>query len=125
MFPHPCGPEFERQVAAGADPRFVVPDEYVVVRGGTKPMPKPGTEFSCFTGPDLEAAGCAIQHGQIRMTTAGAIRAAGGKVSWLPDLSPRGIMNLQHVHVTESGASTFSELMPNPIPRRSRIDGGK
>ena len=28
MFPHACGDELERAIAAGADPKAVVPDEY-------------------------------------------------------------------------------------------------
>ncbi len=122
MFPHPCGDELERAVAAGADPKAVVPDEYVVVRGGTKPVPDPGEMFSCSVGPTLEAAGCAVPYNQMRATTAGAIRAAGGVVEWLPELSPRDNMNKQHVHVTEGGPTTFGEPQRNPVPKANRID---
>jgi hypothetical protein len=124
VFPHPCGDQFERAVAAGADPKAVIPDDYVVVRGGTKPIPPPGTEFSTSVGPTLEAAGSGVQHGQLRATTAGAIRAAGGVVEWVPQPSPRGTMNNQHAHVTEAGPTVFSELVPNPVPRKQRIDQG-
>jgi hypothetical protein len=125
MFPHPCGAEFERLVAAGGDPRSVVPDEYVVARGGTKPIPPPGSMFSAVAGPSLEAAGCAVPHGQIRVTTAGIIRATGGVVAWFADSSPHGTMNLQHVHVTEVGPTVFGDPQPNPVPRKQRIDEGK
>ena len=124
-FPHECGDEFQRLVAAGADPAAVVPDDYVIVRGGTKPVPSAGVEFSCAAGPTMDAAGSAVQHGQVRATTAGAIRAAGGSVIWLPEFSPRGTMNLQHVNVVEPAAATFSEPIPNPTARRERIDEGK
>lgn len=125
MFPHPCGDQLEAAVAAGADPAAVVPDEYVVVRGGTKPIPPAGTTFSTSVGPTLDAAGCGVQHGQVRVTTAGAIRAAGGRVEWCPEFSPRGTMNRQHAHVTEAGPSVFPEPVPNPVPRKQRVDEGK
>lgn len=124
-FPHPCGEDLRQKVAAGADPATVVPDEYAVVRGGTKPLPAVGATFSATTGPTVPDAGCAVPHGQLRVTTAGCIRAAGGSVVWVPEFSPRGTMNLQHVHVTEGGASTFSDLVPNPVGRTDRIDEGK
>jgi len=121
MFPHPCGDQLERAVAAGADPLTVVPGDYVVVRGGTKPMPPPGTPFSASVGPTVDAAACAVPHGQLRATAAGAIRAAGGSVVWVPQPSPKSMMNNQHVHVTEGGPSLFSALVPNPVPGPRRI----
>lgn len=120
MFPHPCGDQFEHAVANGADPRAVVPDDYVVVRGGTKPLPT-GEAFSCSVGPTLDAAGCAVPYNQIRATTAGAIRAAGGTVEWLAERTPRGTINKQHVHVTETGPTGFGGLQPNPVPKSGRI----
>ena len=97
MFPHACGVDLERAVRNGADPAQVVPDDYVVVRGGTKPLPPAGEEFSGFVGPEVAAAGCALPHAQIRVSSAGAIRAAGGRVTWVPEFSPHGTLNLQHV----------------------------
>lgn len=125
MFPHPCGEQFEKAVAGGADPTTVVPDGYVVVRGGTKPAPPPGETFSCVTGPTLDAAACAVPYNQVRATTAGAIRAAGGMVEWAPEFSQRGTMNKQHVHVTEAGPTVLPDPQPNPVPKAARIDGGK
>jgi hypothetical protein len=122
MFPHPCGPEFERQVAAGADPRFVVPDEFVVVKGGTTPLPTGGV-ISGSVGPTLESASCAVPHGQLRWTTVAAVRAAGGVVWWEPELSRYHTVNLQHVNMMQFDPSVFSELIPNPVPRVDRIDG--
>lgn len=124
-FPHPCGEHLRQAVASGADPATVVPDDFVVVRGGTKPLPPAATPFSAAVGPSVADAGCALPHGQLRVTTAGAVRAAGGEVVWVPEYSPRGTMNLQHVHVTEGPASTFSELTVNPVGRKDRIDEGK
>lgn len=124
-FPHPCGEEFARQVAAGTDPQAVVPDDYVVVKGGTFPLPQPGEVFSGAVGPTSEAASAAVPHGQLRQTTAGAIRAAGGTVTWEPEQSRHHTVNRQHVNIVEGPTPTFSDLMPNPVPRRDRIDGDK
>ncbi len=66
-----------------------------------------------------------MPYNQLRATTAGAIRDAGGKVEWAPEFSQRGTMNKQHVHTTETGATVFSEPQPNPVPKAARIDGGK
>ena len=123
-FPHPCGDQFEQAVTGGADPTTVVPDDYVVVKGGTLPLPAAGEAFSGAVGPTLGAA-AAVPHGQIRITTAGAIRAAGGVVTWLREKSRHHTINRQHVNITEGGTSTFSELTRNPVRLRDRIDGDK
>jgi hypothetical protein len=121
MFPHPCGAALAQAVTAGTPTADVVPDEYVVVRGGTSPVPAAGAKFSASVGPTLAAAGCAVPHGQLRHTTAGVIRAAGGSVVWVPQTSQLGIMNNQHVHVTEGGPTSFSALIPNPVPKAGRV----
>lgn len=123
MFPHPCGEQFEQAVAAGADPAVVVPDEYVVVKGGAKSIPPAGATFSGAVGPTLTDAAAAVPHGQVRVTTVGAVRAAGGVVRWEPEISRYSTPNKQHVNIVEAGATAFSELTTNPVPRRSRIDG--
>ena len=87
------------------------------------PLPAEGEEFSGAVGPTLDDAAAAVPHGQIRITTVGAIRAAGGTVVWLPDLSRHLTLNRQHVNILEAGPSQFSELEANPVPRRDRIDG--
>ena len=117
MFPDPCGDVLAEGVRQGANSRTVVPDDYFVVRGGTQ-------AFSAHVGPTLEAAASALPYGQIRVTTAGEIRRLGGMVQWVPEYSRHGTLNRQHVHVTEGGTSTFSALRPNPVPKKSRIDGG-
>jgi hypothetical protein len=66
-FPNPCGAAFAQAVRNGGDPKLVVPDHYVVVRGGSDAVPQAGSVFS--------------------------------------------------------GATGFSDLQPNPVPRRLRIDG--
>jgi hypothetical protein len=125
MFPHACGEAFEQAVAAGGDPEAVVPDDYVVVKGGTLPLPQAGSgeAFSGAVGPTLTDAAAAVPHGQIRATTAGAIRSAGGTVTWAPEKSRRHTLNRQHVNIVEGNTSTFSELTRNPVPLRDRIDG--
>lgn len=125
MFPDPCGADFAEAVRNGADPKSVVPDEFVIVRGGASPLAPPGTPFSAAIGPDLQAAAAAVPHGQIRVTTAGEIRASGGIVEWAPELSRHGTPNQQHVNITEGGLTTLTELQPNPVPRANRIDGDK
>ena len=123
MFPDPCGSILAQATANGADPYSVVPDDYLIVHGGTAPIPPAGSVFSGAAGPTLEAAGCAIPHGQLRVTTAGAIRTGGGYVLWVPDQSRYGTINEQHVNIREGGSTSFSQVQPNPVPRRQRIDG--
>jgi hypothetical protein len=124
IFPHPSGTDLAQAVQHGADPRTVVPDDFVVVRGGTRLIPAVGTTFSATVGPILEAAAAAVPHGHIRSTTVGAIRQQGGSVVWVAEFSPHGTLNEQHVEVTEAGTATFSALQPNPVPKKLRIDGG-
>lgn len=126
MFPDPCGAIFAEAAKNGADPTTIVPDDYFVVFGGIAPLPTVGGEFSCSVGPSLEAAAAAIPNGQLRWTTARAIRAGGGRLEWVAEESRHHTINRQHVNITEGGASSsFSELMTNPVPRRARIDGDK
>jgi hypothetical protein len=125
MFPCPCGAEFAEAVRNGADPKLVVPDGFVIVRGGVNVLNPSAGPFSGAAGPTRESAAAAVPHGQIRVTTAGAIRAQGGIVEWVPELSRYGTPNQQHVNITEGGPTTFSELCLNPVPRTQRIDGDK
>jgi hypothetical protein len=125
MFPDACGAALAEAVRNGSDPRAVVPDHYVILHGGTSPVPRPVIRFSAVTGPTLEAAAAAVPHGQVRMAQAGAIRASGGIVEWEPDWSRYWTLNEQHVHITEAGPSVFSELLANPVPRKRRIDGNR
>ncbi len=123
MFPHPCGSDFADAVKNGADPGTVVPDEFTVAHGGTTPLPPAGAKFSCTAGPSVEAAAAALPHGQLRSTTAGAIRTRGGTVKWESEMSRYAVLNQQHVNVVEVGPTSFSELQPNPVPRKLRIGG--
>jgi len=123
-FPHSCGAKLAEAVRQGADPKSVVADEFIVVRGGTRAIPAMGVTFSATVGPTLEAAAAAVPHGQVRATTASEIRRQGGSVVWVAEFSPHGTLNEQHVEVTEAGTTTFSALQPNPVPKKLRIDGG-
>jgi hypothetical protein len=99
-----------------------VPDDFVVVKGGTKPPPKPGTTFSGSQGVDLPDAGRGVPHGQVQPTTAGQIRSQGGSVDVVPEATRSGTMNYQHVNVTEGGGATsFGPPQPNPVPKADRI----
>lgn len=124
MFPHSCGAELAEAVRNGTDPKMVVPDEFVVVRGGLKPCPPAGTQLSATVGPTLGDAGSAIPHGNLRSATVREIRYRGGVVEWVPEFSPHGTLNEQHVNVTEQGTTCFSEPVPNPVPKKDRIDRG-
>jgi hypothetical protein len=126
VFPHPCGKELRKLVETGADPRTVVPGEYFVVKGGTQPLPTDGGVFFPGTvGPTLEAAACAVPHGQIRFSRVADIRYAGGVVVWEPETSKHMTLNHQHVNIIEVGTTTFSVLQANPVPRTGRVDGNK
>jgi len=94
-----------------------------VVRGGLSPMPPPGTQSSGAYGRTLEEAAAGVVHGNIRVTTAGAIRAAGGTVDHAPEAAfPGGPINARHVHITEGpGATAFSDVFLNPVPKQDRV----
>jgi hypothetical protein len=98
-----------------------VPDNYIVVRGGTKPLPFPGTPFSAAAGVDGTDAGAGIPHGQMRVTTAGKIRELGGTLVYKPELTKSGQLNERHVEVIEGQTGAFGEIEPNPVPKEQRI----
>ncbi len=64
-----------------------VPDDFTVVRGGTKDLPPSGEVFSGAAGRYLRDAAAGVPHGQIRATTAGEIRATGGSVELFRELT--------------------------------------
>ena len=98
-----------------------VPDDYVIVRGGQSPMPNAGEVFSGSMGASVKEAGAAVPHGSIRATTAGQIRAAGGTVTYAPEVGPGGVMNYNHVNVTIGDINPFGELEANPVAKRGRM----
>ncbi len=100
-------------------------DTDVVIRGGLSPLPEPGTTFSGSYGRTLEEAAAGVVHGTVRVTTAGAIRAAGGSVEHAPEAAyAGGPLNERHVHVIEGiGERRFGDPLPNPVPKQDRISG--
>jgi hypothetical protein len=99
-----------------------LPDGYTVVRGGATPLPPPGQVFSGAAGKTLEEAASGVPHGQIRATTAGQIRANGGNVEFVPELTRSGVLNERHVNIClGKGACPFGPLEANPVPKSSRI----
>jgi hypothetical protein len=100
-----------------------VPNDFSVVKGGTKPPPDPGTTFSGSFGATMADAAAGVPHGQIQPSTAGQIRAGGGTVEVAPEMTG-STMNYQHVNVTEGSAPTsFGPPEPNPVPKSERIGG--
>ena len=100
---------------------WVVPDDYVIVRGGQSPMPGAGEVFSGSMGTSVSEAGGGVPHGSIRVTTAGAIRAAGGTVTYAPEPTAGGAMNYNHVNVSLGETNPFGELEANPVPKAGRL----
>jgi len=98
-----------------------VPDNYVVVRGGTKLLPPSDTPFSAAAGVDKDDAGAGIPHSQMRVTTAMKLRALGGTVVYKSELTKTGQINHRHVEVVEGKSGAFGEIEPNPVPKEARI----
>ncbi|MGW4215209.1 polymorphic toxin-type HINT domain-containing protein [Lentzea sp. NPDC004789] len=100
---------------------WTVPDDYVIVRGGQSPMPGAGEVFSGSMGTSVGEAGAGVPHGSIRVTTAGAIRAAGGTVTYAPEPTAGGAMNYNHVNVSLGERNPFGEVEANPVPKAGRL----
>ena len=97
-------------------------DDLVVVRGGMSDVPPPGQVFSGAYGRTLEEAASGVPHGQIRATTVGQIRAGGGTVEVVPELTRSGVLNERHVDIClGNGPCPFGPLQPNPVPKSLRI----
>jgi len=116
-------------VLAGDEPVLVhncnllgLSENTVVVRGGTSDVPQPGEVFSGAYGQTLDEAGAYVPYGQIRPTTAGQIRAGGGTVEVVPEMTRSGVMNEHHVNICLGpGECPFGPLQPNPVPKSGRI----
>src|SRR5947209_14607133 len=111
-----------------------IPDEAHVVRGGRN-RPEDiergiGTHPSGVTGVSVEsAAGLSaaelagtIPHGQVGVTTVGAVRAAGGDVVRTSGRSPN------HATLTglppEQASALLTPAVPNPPQRRRGVEAG-
>lgn len=76
--------------------------------------------FSASVGSTAEAAGAGVRNGQVRLSAAGEIRAAGGTMEHAPEPAyPGGPMNYSHVHVA-GGRETFGEPAKNTSAKRVR-----
>ena len=104
-----------------------IPDEAMVVRGGRNrpedlrrgtrmhPSGATGVSVECAEGLSVEELATAIPHGQIGVTTVGAIRAAGGDVVRTSGRSPH------HATVVglspEEASRLLTPTVPNPAPK--------
>jgi hypothetical protein len=112
-----------KQLEGGADPRAVVPDSAVIVRGGKAYTPQPGNILSAQMGASVAEAAAGLPHGTIRVTTAGEIRAAGGTVELVPEPAYLGgPVNTWHVNVTEGANPVFpAQGVANPVLGQERL----
>lgn len=101
-----------------------LPDDALVIRGGrnlpadlrrgtrTHPSGITGVSVECAEGMSIEELATDLPHGQIGVTTVGAIRAAGGDVVRTSGRSP------QHATLTGLSPEEASRLLtptaPNP-----------
>jgi hypothetical protein len=98
-----------------------VPDDFVVVRGGSGPMPAVGETFSGSIGRDRSEAGAYIPHGKMRSASVREVRSRGGAVNLVPEPTKAGFLNDHHVNVREGRTGSFGELEENPVPKAERI----
>jgi hypothetical protein len=103
-----------------------IPDEALVVRGGrnqpedlrrgtrTHPSGVTGASVECAEGLSVEELAAAIPHGQVGVTAAGAIRAAGGDVVRTSGRSPH------HATVVGLSPEEASRLLTPPIPNPAK-----
>jgi hypothetical protein len=101
-----------------------IPDEALVVRGGRNqpadlrrgitvhPSGVTGASVECADGVGVEDLAAALPHGQLGVTTVGAIRAAGGDVVRTSGRSPH---HATLVGLTPEQASRLlTPTIPNP-----------
>jgi hypothetical protein len=73
------------ELARGADPKTVIPDDAVIVRGGRNYQPQLGNRISAQMGSSVPEAASGLPHGTVRVASAGEIRATGGAVELAPE----------------------------------------
>jgi hypothetical protein len=90
-------------------------------------MPPAGTTISGAHGTTVEDAAQGVPHGQIRTSTAGEVRKAGGSVRSAPEPTRNDNMNQKHMNIQEgtNKPSTFSSPKANPVPRKDRVSRPK
>lgn len=103
-----------------------IPDSALVVRGGrnlpadierrtgTHPCGVTGVSVQCGEGISVDELAAAIPHGQIGVTTVGAVRAAGGDVVRTSGRTPH------HATLTGLGPAEASRLLTPTIPNPAR-----
>ena len=80
--------------------RDALPDNFTVVKGGASGQIPLGEDFSASAGEDLAEASTGVPHNQIRVTTAGDIREAGGIAEYLPEENRSGTyVNNLHANI--------------------------
>ena len=111
------------ELARGADPKTVIPDDAVIVRGGRNYQPHPGNTISAQMGSSVSEAASGLPHGTVRVATAGEIRAAGGVVELDPEEAwEGGPISTWHVGVTEGFQPAFSgQGAANPVDKADRL----
>jgi hypothetical protein len=103
-----------------------IPDEALVVRGGrnrpedlsrgtgTHPSGVTGVSVESAAGLSVEDLAQAIPHGQIGVTTAGAVRAAGGDVVRTSGRTPH------HATLTGLSPEAASRLLRPTVPNPTK-----
>ncbi len=103
-----------------------IPDEAVVVRGGrnlpadlrrgtqTHPSGVTGVSVECREGMSVGELAVAVPHGQVGVTTVGAVRAAGGEVVRTSGRSA------QHATLVGLSPEEASRLLTPTIPNPAR-----
>jgi hypothetical protein len=103
-----------------------IPDEALVVRGGrnqpadlrrgtaTHPSGVTGVSVECGAGVPVEVLAGGLPHGQVGVTTVGAVRAAGGDVVRTAGRSPH------HATLTGLSPDESSRLLTPTIPNPAR-----
>jgi hypothetical protein len=104
-----------------------IPDEALVVRGGrnqpedlrrgtrTHPSGVTGVSVECAEGLSVDELATVIPHGQVGVTTVGAIRAAGGDVVRTSGRSPN---HATLIGLTPEDASCLlTPTIPNPAKK--------
>lgn len=107
-----------------------IPDDALVVRGGrnrpedirrgtgTHPSGVTGVSVECASGMSVDRLAVAIPHGQVGVTTAGQVRAAGGDVIRTSGRSPN------HATLTgltpEQASQLLTPTIENPAKAKDR-----
>ncbi|MGW4649738.1 hypothetical protein [Kitasatospora sp. NPDC004289] len=106
---------------APSTPSSKVPDDYVVAIGGVTRSQDRGQVFTGSMGKTGAEASAMLPNSQVQLTTAGAIRAAGGKVEYSPVDTPADYTNFHNVNITLGNTSPFGVREPNAVAPKDRF----